>query len=316
MPGQPTCVEPCQPADRSSALAVLFRRVPGSLRPRLIANALEEEAQGVIDLSGLWVAWRDGRIVGAMLSQAMAGRTAAVWAPEVSTPWRRGLIAESLVRAALQDYRSRGFLIAQALLDESAPRQGAADLASGGMPHVTDLVYLERETAIPIPVPLHLPPIHWRSFGPDVEVEFRAVLQATYIQSLDMPELEGIRSLDDILASHRAAGRFRPDRWRVGLVEGEPEAGAILLLSEVIDRDAWEVAYLGLTPAARGRGLGTSVLAQAISMAASQNVSHIELAVDTRNHPASHLYQTAQFITFDRRSVHIASLDRFESLER
>ena len=51
--------------------------------------------------------------------------------------------------------------------------------------------------------------------------------------------------------SHRAAGRFVAERWRVGHVQGEPEAAAVLLLSEIPDRDAWEVAYLGLTPAAR-----------------------------------------------------------------
>ncbi len=67
-----------------------------------------------------------------------------------------------------------------------------------------------------------VPPIDWRPFGPETEAEFRAVLQQTYIRSLDMPELEGIRSLDDILASHRAAGRFVADRWRMGLVRGDP----------------------------------------------------------------------------------------------
>jgi mycothiol synthase len=300
-------VQPCPPIEREAALGVLYRRVPGSLRPRLIADALAEARRGVIDLSGLWIARRRDRIVGALLTQALAGRAAAVWAPEVDPSWRRAATAVALVRAALEDLRARGFAIAQALLDESAPRHGAADLAGGGMPRVTELVYLERATATPLAVAPGVPPIDWRPFGPETDAEFRAVLQETYIRSLDMPELEGIRSLDDILASHRAAGRFVADRWRLGLVRGVPGGAAVLLLSEIPDRDAWEVAYLGLTPPARGRGVGRAVLAHALDLAAD-HVHRLELAVDVRNHPANRLYQSAQFLPFDRRSVHLASL--------
>jgi ribosomal protein S18 acetylase RimI-like enzyme len=306
MPALTPCIEPCPPADRAAALEVLYRRVPGALRPRLVADALAEAERGVIDLTGLWVARRGERIVGAMLTQPLAGRAAAVWAPEVDPSWRRAATAVALVRAALADLQARGFRIAQALLDESAPRHGTADLAGGGMPHITDLVYLERATADPLEVRPNLPSFAWQGYGPDSEAEFHAVLQQTYIGSLDMPELEGIRSLDDILASHRAAGRFVAERWRVGRLPGEPEAGAVVLLSEVPDRSAWEVAYLGLTPAARGRGLGRAVLAQALALAAP-HVPRLELAVDTRNRPANRLYREARFIPFDRRAVHLAA---------
>jgi ribosomal protein S18 acetylase RimI-like enzyme len=281
--------------------------VPSGLRPRLIAEALGEAERGLIDLSGLWIARRRGRIMGALLTQPLAGRAAAVWAPEVDATWGRSATAVALVRAALEDLRSRGFLIAQALLDESAPRHGAADLAGGGMPQVTELIYLERPTSAPIYIRPGVPPLLWQGFGIATEAEFRNVLQATYQGSLDMPELEGIRSLDDILASHRAGGRFSAGRWQVGRVGGEPTTAAVLLLSELPDRDAWEVAYLGLTPSARGRGLGRAVLAHALEMAAP-HVPRIELAVDVRNHPATRLYCMAGFAPFDQRAVHLASL--------
>jgi ribosomal protein S18 acetylase RimI-like enzyme len=174
------------------------------------------------------------------------------------------------------------------------------------MPHVTDLVYLEADTARPIAVRPGLPGIDWATFGPETEADFRAVLQETYLDSLDMPELEGLRSLDDILSSHRAGGRFVAERWRVGHVRGEPEASAVLLLSETPDRDAWEVAYLGLSPAARGRGLGRAVLAHAADLA-RPHTPRLELAVDVRNLPAHHLYRSAGLRPFDRRAVHLAS---------
>jgi ribosomal protein S18 acetylase RimI-like enzyme len=308
MTGASTDVLPCPESERGVALGILYRRVPGSLRPRLIADALLEAHRGLIDLSGLWIARRRGRIVGALLTQSLAGRAAAVWAPEVDPSWWRSAIAVALVRAALADLRDRGFIIAQALLDESSPRHGAADLSEGGMPRVTDLVYLERTTTVPLRVRPGVPTLRWQGFGPETECAFRAVLQATYHDSLDMPELEGIRSLDDILASHRAGGRFVAGRWQIGRLADEPESAAVLLLSEIPDRDAWEVAYLGLTPPARGRSLGRAVLAYALEQAAP-HVPRLELAVDVRNHPATWLYRLAGFTPFDQRAVHLASLN-------
>jgi ribosomal protein S18 acetylase RimI-like enzyme len=307
MSGSTAQVLRCPPGERRAALGVLYRRMPAAVRPRLIAHALDEAVNGQIDLSGLWIARRRGRIVGALLTQPLAGRAAAVWAPEVDAAWRRSALAVALVRAALADLKARGFQIAQALLDESASRHGASDLAGGGLPHITELIYLERRTAAPLAVRPDAPPLDWRAYGPETDAEFRAVLRATYAGSLDMPELEGIRSLDDILASHRAAGRFVPARWRLGRARGEPEAAAVLLLSEFADRDAWEVAYLGLTPAARGRGLGHAALAHALTLA-RPCTARLELAVDARNHPATRLYSDTGFSPFDHRAVHLAAL--------
>ena len=133
------------------------------------------------------------------------------------------------------------------------------------------------------------------------------MLQATYAGSLDMPELEGARSLDDILESHMAAGRFVAERWQLGRLPGDAHASAILLLAEVPGRNVWEVIYLGLTKSARGRGLGRVVLEHAIELARIE-VPWLELAVDMRNTPAIRLYHSAGFVTRERRTVHLALL--------
>ena len=182
------------------------------------------------------------------------------------------------------------------------------------MPWVTDLLYLERDTHLPLPAwvssdhasstDVTPPRLVWSPFEPAGGTEFRSLLQATYASSLDMPELEGARSLDDVIEGHRSAGRFVPDRWRLGQVPGEPDTAVILLLSEIPDRDAWEVVYLGLTVSARGRGLGLAAIAHALDLA-RPHVSRLELAVDIRNLPAFRLYESAGFVSFDRRSVHL-----------
>jgi len=311
----------------------LYRRVPVALRDQLIAEVLDEAQHGEIDLSGLWVVRaRTGRITGALLTQPLAGKAAAVWAPEVKSSWRRAALAAALVQEALADLKARGFRLAQAVLDESAGPHAGRDLKRGGMPLVTELLYLERATSTPLP-PVTAEPaqepgrpaatapawtdsvpdfdpcsssgFEWRPFEVSLESEFRSVLQATYAGSLDMPELEGARALDDIMESHRAAGRFVAERWRLGRVLGSPEAAAVLLMAEVPGRNVWEVIYLGLTPAARGRGLGRAVVQHALELARDR-VPWLELAVDLRNTPALRLYEAAGFIARDRRAVHLA----------
>ncbi|MGP0062037.1 MAG: GNAT family N-acetyltransferase [Isosphaeraceae bacterium] len=306
-------VMPCPVEAREAALEVLYRRIPAALRDRLIAGVLDEANRGELDLSGLWVARaRAGRITGVLLTQTLAGKAAAVWAPEMKTTWRRSALAAELVGAAMADLTARGYRLAQAVLDEAAGPRAGQDLTRGGMPRVTELLYLERDTATPLsPIGARSrvagPSFEWRPFSRETEPEFREVLQATYAGSLDMPELEGTRGLDDILDGHRAAGLFVPDRWRLGRIPGEPEAAAVLLMAEVPGRDAWEVIYLGLTPAARGRGLGRAVLRHALELA-RVHTPRLELAVDLRNTPAVRLYRTTGFVIRNRRTVHLAIL--------
>jgi len=313
-------VELCAPELRGAALEVLYRRVPASLRERLIIDVLGEAQRGEIDLSGLWVVrHRGSRVMGALLTQVLAGKVAAVWAPEVRPSWRRAKLAAALVRSALIDLTARGIRLAQAVLDESVGPQASRDLKQGGMPRVTELLYLERETSTPMSSAQGAFPRHaalapcpnmgfdWRPFEPAIETEFRSVLEATYQGSLDMPELEGARDLDDILQGHRSAGRFVAERWRLGRIPGEPEAAAVLLLAEIPHRDVWEIIYLGLTPAARGRGLGREALQHALDLA-RPHVKRLELAVDLRNIPATRLYQIGGFVLRDRRAVHLAIL--------
>ena len=120
-----------------------------------------------------------------------------------------------------------------------------------------------------------------------------------------MPELEGARSLDDIVEGYRAAGQLVADRWWLGRIQGKPEAAAVLLLAEIPGRDVWEVIYLGLTPSARGCGLGLAVVQRALELAQG-HVPRLELAVDRRNTPALRLYDTAGFVIRECRTVHLA----------
>ncbi|APW61878.1 GNAT family N-acetyltransferase [Paludisphaera borealis] len=307
-------VLPCPLEDRRPALEVLYQNLPRALRGSLIAEILNDGDRGLVDLSGLWIARRrgwgltangPGRIVAALMTQGLNGRAAAIWAPEVRPSWRRAEIAAQLVHEALEAYKARGFAIAQAVLDESSSPRNAADLARGGMPRITDLLYLHRDTATPL-IPAETDRrLAWQGLGEVDDDDFRRVVEATYAGSLDMPELEGARTLDDTLDGHRGAGRFVPEQWLLGRVPGRPDEAAVLMLAAAIDREAWEVVYLGLTPEARGHGLGTQAIAHALDLA-RPHAGSLELAVDVRNRPAVKLYGRTGFVPHDRRAVHLA----------
>ena len=298
---------PCPPSERAAALDVLYRRMPGSTRAATIVELLRQAEDGVLDLSGLWIARRRFRIVGAMLTQGLAGRVAALWPPEVDWRWRGAGLAPALVRAAIASYRVRGVRLAQALVEHGAPRRATADLVRGGLPYVTDLSYLGRRTSEPLANVPASPHFRWTSYDAADPEEFERVLGRTYLGSLDMPELGGLRGFDDVLEGHREKGRFDPSRWRLGRLDGMPEAAAVVLLSAG-EACVWEVSYLGLTPPARGRGLGRSALAHALELA-RPHAQRLELAVDVRNRPADRLYRRAGFEPFDRRGVHLRLLD-------
>ncbi|MDG3007818.1 GNAT family N-acetyltransferase [Paludisphaera mucosa] len=306
----------CPAGDRGPALEVLYQGLERRVRSALVAQALEDDRTGRVDLSGLWIARKAGwgsspRLVGALLTQVLPGRAAAVWAPQTTAVWNRPEVAAALVRGALDALRGDGVAIAQAVLDESADPRGGPDLARGGMPRVTELVYLRRETATPLAAPRRpaAARLAWRGLDEVGEPALRDALEATYAGSLDMPEIEGARSIDEVLEGHRGAAGHHPDRWRLGFAPDDPEAVAVLLLAASPDRDAWEVVYLGLRPRARGRGFGAQAVAHALE-AARPHAEAIELAVDARNDPAVRLYRATGFVPFDRRAVHLAVLSR------
>ena len=102
-------IAPCPPEARAAALDVLYCQVPEALRYRLIVEVQEEAARGEIDLSGLWIAReRAGRIVGALLTQPLAGKAAAVWAPEVKRSWRRPALAAGANQGSPGRFESTG----------------------------------------------------------------------------------------------------------------------------------------------------------------------------------------------------------------
>ena len=121
------------------------------------------------------------------------------------------------------------------------------------------------------------------------------VVAETYVGSLDFPELNGTRSMAEVLAGHRAAGRHRPEDWRV-VADAHGDPAGVLLLAQLEPLGLWELSYLGVLPRARRQGWGRRMVAEAVRHVRDEgHGEQLEVAVDARNIPALQLYAAAGF---------------------
>lgn len=133
-----------------------------------------------------------------------------------------------------------------------------------------------------------------------VDGELMQALEDSYIDTLDCPELCGLRTTDDVLDSHRSTGSYDPAWWWLVRLDGRP-CGA-MLLNRCPDQKSVELAYLGLGPQARGKGLGKQLLAFGLERVRKANPGWVmTCAVDERNTPALRLYASLGFEPHARR---------------
>ncbi len=263
---------------------------------------LEAAAAHGIDLTHLWASVeREGGVPRQVcLAVVGAGRSAMVFTSTPRSAPERAELAGVIDRACAE---IPGLALAQTLLETHETGAGEAFLGAGFI-SVGDLAYLRRPRAMasdPKGTTDSLWPagVEGRRYEVGDEDLFVRALDRSYADTLDCPELCGLRSTRDVLDSHRATGRFDPNLWRVLLWEGEPH-GAILL-NPSPEQDSIELVYLGLSPALRGRGLGAALLRWGVALVRERSEAFIACAVDQRNEPALRVYRRLGFAEFASR---------------
>ncbi len=252
--------------------------------------------------------FRDGALVSAALGVSSPGRLAMVLAPwEARGPEaieELGLSLELVVPALL----SRGAQLVEILTPPDAPALG--DLLSKlGLRCLTRLVYLRRASSLVGNASLsHAATgadLEWVPFSRKSERLFERTIEATYAQTLDCPELSGVRRMEDVLAGHRAAAEFDPANWFVALRAGTPVG--VLLLGGLPAQDALEIVYMGVSQPARGQGVADALLWRAVRSTEERSVKYLALAVDRRNVPARRVYARWGFVETGTRDAWILS---------
>jgi ribosomal protein S18 acetylase RimI-like enzyme len=281
------------PAAREPALRLALCHLPPADRQLAVAQALTAG-----DMGDLLAAVRGGALVGALWGQRQPGRTASLCPPQLvdGEPAQTGV---ALLRAATERLSAGGIVLVQTLLETDA----GADyerFAAAGFEHVCDLLYLA-SLAKAFPTS---PPVCELEFVPVHEADMTRlaeILERTYEGTLDCPRLNGVRSLEDVLAGYRSNGVFLPERWLI-CRHAHQDVGC-LLLAEHTGSASWELVYMGLLPEARGMGFGTSLVRYAQWLTGRAGYARLVLAVDASNGPAISCYSEAGFLAWDRRSV-------------
>jgi len=194
----------------------------------------------------------------------------------------------------------RGVRLAQALL-EPDERGALESFLLAGFGRVGELLYMRRTWTPPLQEVDDAWPegVSVRTWSPGDDDALVEALDRSYVETLDCPELCGLRSTRDVLDSHRSTGSFDPDLWWIVRVAGRP-AGA-LLINPCPEQGHSELVYLGLAPDARGRGIASRLLALGLRALSDRAERDVTLAVDTRNAPAVRLYERFGFAAFARR---------------
>jgi len=300
-------VQPRNHAEFKEALGLLIAR-PG-LAPADVNGQIDSLLRYAdtrdLSLEHCLMAERDGRIIAACLCVDSPGRTSSVFIPSaVPDP----AVAEAvivLLDEATARARRRNVQILQSLVPPESTGEAEA-YARARFELLAQLIYLESDLTRPVFPCEPTPPVIWETYRPETHALFARVVEGTYEGSLDCGNLNDVRDIEDILASHRATGAFDPRFWLVGLANDQP-VGAILL-ARVPERALYEVVYMGLLPGWRGRGYGAALLRRGVQIAREQAMPALSLAVDVRNTPARSLYQRFGFVEVSRRDVWIRRL--------
>lgn len=285
--GAPFIIRPAAPEDLEPALRLILSPAGSTADARSIQDFINFGRDRGIDLGGLHVALRSGKIVSGMLPVVSPGRTMLILCPPGTQSKATDAATAQLLDPVCRHGAAQGIELAQTLID---PQDTALEtiFTDGGFARMAELHYLQGQPPAGIALPGLPPGMAWTAYSAETHNLFGRNILDSYQSSLDCPALNGRRDIDDIIAGHQASGSFDPKLWFL-LREGDTPLG-VLLLSESLRSDSIELVYLGLTPAARGRKLGELMMRQAYATVSARNQPRLCLAVDSQNTPALKLY--------------------------
>jgi ribosomal protein S18 acetylase RimI-like enzyme len=288
---------------KQAALERAFEALPPKERGAMLDDLLAAASRGERSLDGLLAAWRGNEVAAAIWTERHAGHTAGIWPPQLTNEAPERL-AEALLARALVELEAKGVTMVQCLvLTDASP--DAQRLQRAGFEHPCDLLYLVSQKghfpSAPVATNLTFVPVERANFD-----GLAKLVESTYEGTLDCPALDRRRDCRDVLEGYRATCRGDLSHWFV-VRAGGGDVGCLLLASDEREQ-SWELVYMGLVPAARGRGWGLELVRHAQWLIGQRVGERLVLAVDAANEPALKIYAAAGFLAWDRRSVFLKFL--------
>jgi GNAT superfamily N-acetyltransferase len=277
-------ISPAHPDELPAAFTLLYGPEPADTH---LAHAFQLVARGELNPSDLLVARTKDAITGAVFCQRLPGAIAVIWPPRAVGD--DAAVEDALTVAAL-DHVAGVNLVQTFLPPEEASR--AEPLLRAGFRRVTRVLHMTRiavsrqtsRSAI-------ASRLTWVAYPDADPAEFERTLLRAHDDSLDCPELHGVRSPDEVLAGYHDCA---PDlsAWWLARLDDEP-AGVLVL-------GPGDLTFVGVVPERRGQGIGRALVEAAVSWRPD-----LSLIVDDRNVPAIRLYQSVEFDPVGSRDVFV-----------
>src|SRR5262245_16429755 len=196
-----------RPDELADAFSLIFRHLDDAERRWRVSHALRLIGQGEMDARGVFVLREESSLAGALVCSPVQGAGSLIWPPSCETKEAE----DALVERACAWLRDGGARLTQCLLqpDEAAL---AAPLLRNGFSQVTELLYLLHDLSIPASLAAAPATLRFEPYQPDRPDEFHATLQRTYEGTLDCPEVNGVRSIEEVVRGHQSQGVFVPSR--------------------------------------------------------------------------------------------------------
>ncbi len=296
-------IRPVLPDEIGQCVSLFFRNSSGDDKQvyTRVESFKQLARQENYDLTRQIVATVNGKIRHACLFVPQSGRLAFLftsWA-EQNSEIDSNIAARTVTETCNWAFR-QGSNLVQVLIEMTDHYRHELCLKSG-FRSLTDLIYMYYPAITPRQMSPLPSPYQWLTYEPPHHDLFKQTINQTYQDSLDCPELNQLRNMDDVIDSHKAAGQFAPRWWKILLHNDEP--AAVLLLNPLKSSDVLELTYMGLLPEFRGRGLSRMVLEEALHCIPLSNRRNLTLAVDCRNKPACQLYLNFGFEVIFRRTA-------------
>ena len=269
-----------------------------AVRAETLGNMFRRAGRG----GHFFQARRDDRIVAAAMVIPSVGRVGMVFHSPAGSPGVELTPLAEALRSSADAALGDGLAFVQSLIGDQQQIDADA-LVEGGFVRLAELMYMRRDLARPIDLP-NVPDLSWQSCKPMDRVALGQVIKATYERSLDCPVLSGLRGTDDVLASHKASGAWRPDFWWIAKLGGVA-AGCVLVNDSVSKPGDMDLVYMGVGAPFRGRRLGRAMVLRAMQQAKAAGRQFMHVVVDASNPYAIKIYEEEGFVPVHRRMAYI-----------
>jgi len=256
-----------------------------------VTALLAAEKQGKVSFDGLFTATRGSRVVSSIWCLSQPGKIGTVWGPGILSD-EPDTTAEHLVEHAIAHGKQRGCHLLQSLIGQENRAAGNL-LIRSGFRSITLLSHLEALTE-----EVHVEPprnelrfLRCEDFRSE---DFRSLVAQTYEESLDCPEVDGMREIEDVLDGYYATSGRSTYNWYT--LQNGDEAIGVIITAHHAEPQQLELIYFGLLPRFRRLGLGSEIIRFVLQLAQFLGCRSTITGVDQRNAPATTLYRRFGFV--------------------